>query len=270
MNARSAGFGLALVLVVGACGGSAAAPSVATGAPSTPATGASPTAAPATATPATATPAPATPEPTPTPAPTRTADPDQVAAADALEAFGALTQDKALTYRMEQTGSFTASGETASFEYAIDVAGSDFSALLTVAGETAELRGIGATLYEKGTDGEWSSSPLDAALAADIVDPWQYLGSLDALTFLSRAPQRMEAFQFTNSGPVVYQTSQMRTTGVKGDITMLNFIVLPDGVPVELMFAAETPDGAGGKVTITSIVAFSKVGEVLTVEKPAP
>jgi hypothetical protein len=262
LTTRSAGLGLALVLVASACGGMSTAPS---------ATPATPVATEAPATPApTAEPATAAPPPTSTPASTLTPDPDQVAAGDALEAFSALARDEALTYRMEQTGSFTASTGGADFAYSIDVAGFDFSAILTVSGETTELRGVGDTLYEKGTDGEWTSDALDPALTADIVDPWQYLGSLDELIFLSRAPQRMEAFQFANSGPVVYQTAQMRATGVKGEITMLNFIVMPDGVPVELMFAAETPDGQGGMVKISSVVAFSNVGEAITVQKPAP
>lgn len=263
---RLGGISLALVLALaaGACGGSATA-SQAAGASSAPPS--SPTAeAPTTAS--------ASPSPSATPAASpgasRTPEADQLAAADALEAFGALLEDADLAYRMEQAGSLTTTAGTSEFAYGIDVAGSDFSAIMTIAGETIEVRGIGSTLHVKDADAGWTSAPLDAETLADIVDPWRYLGPLDALAFVSRAPGQMEAFQFANTAPIDYQTSAMRRSGAVGSITTLTFIVLPDGTPVELMFTAEAPDGQGGTLEMTSTVLFSNVGGSIVIESPAP
>jgi pyruvate/2-oxoglutarate dehydrogenase complex dihydrolipoamide acyltransferase (E2) component len=263
-SGRLTGLALAVGLVVGAVAAGCAetaAPSATPG-PSQAAATAPESRAPATAAPTSA--------PTTTAAVSRTPDPDQLAAAGALEAFGALTRSEDLSYHLAQTGTFEATAGSAAFEYAIDVAGDDFSAVMTVGSQTSSLRAIGDTLYVQGEDGTWTETPLDAGVAADITNPWQYLGSLDELTFVSRAPQQVDAFQFANGGPIDYQTNPMRESGIVGAITTLTFVVMPDGTPVEILFDAEAPDGQGGTVAISSIVRFSDVGTPVVVEAPVP
>lgn len=262
-RATAAGLALAAGLLVGSCGSSPAVPSPSPVAPAASAT-------PATTTPATTIPGPrsATPAPTPTADPSHSLDPDQRAAQAALRAFVALAHDPQLSLRIDQVGSFHGAGSTADFAYAIDISGSDFAAVMTLAGETTEVRAVSGYGYIKQGEADWLTTEIDGATVLDITNPWQYLGDVDALRFVSRAPTRPDAFQFANRAAVDYQTGAMRRNDLVGKITELNFIILPDGTPVELMFAAASPDGQNGTVAITSRITFSKVGEPVTIEKP--
>lgn len=257
-RAAAAGMALAAGLLVASCGSSAVVPS-----PSPADSAAS--AVPATATPASAS---AAPEPTPTADPSRSLDPDQRAARTALDAFVALAGDPELSLRIDQVGSFDGAGSTADFAYAIDISGSDFAAVMTLAGETTEVRAMSGYGYIKQGDADWLTTEIDGATVLDITNPWQYLGNVDELRFVSRAPTQPEAFQFANGAAIDYQTGAMRRNDLVGKITELTFVVLPDGTPVELTFAATSPDGQNGTVTITSKITFSKVGEPITIEKP--
>lgn len=262
-RATAAGIALAAGLLVASCGSSAAVPSPS---PAEPATSATPTmAVPATADPGSSS---ATPGPGQTVDPSRSLDPDQRAAQAALDAFVALASDPELSLRIDQVGSFDNAGSTADFAYAIDISGSDFAAVMTLAGQTTEVRAMSGYGYIKQGDAGWLTTEIDGATVLDITNPWQYLGDVEKLRFVSRAPTRPEAFQFANGAPIDYQTGAMRRNNLVGKITELNFVVLPDGTPVELTFAAASPDGHEGTVTITSRITFSKVGEPITIEKP--
>ncbi len=257
-RATVAGMALAAGLLVASCGSPAAVPSL------------SPKEAASSVTPATAAPASpsAAPAQTPTADPSRSLDPDQRAARAALDAFVELAGDPELSLRIDQVGSFHGAGSTADFAYAIDISGSDFAAVITLAGETTEVRALSGYGYIKQGDADWLTTEIDAATVLDITNPWQYLGDVDELRFVSRAPTQPEAFQFANGAAIDYQTGAMRRNDLVGKITELNFIVLPDGTPVELTFGAASPDGQNGTVTMTSRITFSKVGEPITIEKP--
>ena len=259
---------LAIVLLT-ACGGAATSP--------TPTPAAAQTEAPATAsTASTATPTGA-PPPTPTAATTTAptvaptfAPADPKAAAAALAAFRALIADPALSYHMEQVGSASVADQSMEYSYQVDISGGDFAAVINAAGTETRLTAIGAAAYTKNGDGEWASMDLDRSTVVDILNPWQYLGLLDALVPDFMAPEPAGAFVFRNGEPIEYRTRAMREAKIVGQISTLAFLVMPDGTPVAFGFDASSPDGQGGTMVTTSTVRFTKVGEPITITAPIP
>jgi hypothetical protein len=265
-SSRLAAFGLGVLVIVAACGGVASPTPVETAAPT-----ASPTAAPTIALSAAPTAAPTS---AATPAPTEAqpsyAPADPAAAAAVVAAFKLLIADPALSYHMEQTGSASAAGQSMDYSYGVDISGQDFAAVINAGGTETRLTAIGTKAYLKSGDAAWESMDLDRATVTDILNPWQYLGSLDALVPDFMAPEPAGAFVFRNGAPVDYQTTSMREADIVGKITTLAFLVMPDGTPVAFGFDATSPDGQGGTMETTSTVRFTKVGETITITSPIP
>lgn len=207
---------------------------------------------------------------------TPTPDPDRAAAAAALAAFDALIKHTDLTYHVAETDRIEIGRSGASATPTVftvtgtaDVAGADFTAVITARGITAQLRAVRGKFWTKDGSKAWVHQ-LDRAMPfpSEAVSPWQYLGDLSKLKFVARPDDRPEALEFANTGIIGIPTTATETLGIVGMITKLSFVLLEDGTPVEIRFDAEAVNAEGAKTLTLGTVTVSNVGGAIVIKSP--
>ena len=184
-----------------------------------------------------------------------------------LRAYAAQVAQTGRSFHLGQTGTFSAGGQTSDLNYELDASGGDMAAVMRVAGETVEVRVVGATAYANSGNG-WQTMPGGIDIARDVLDIFRYVGDPANLRFVERVQEAGAAvFHFRAINPVSYQTAEMRRLGLSGSIPELDFFVRQDGVPVRITFRS-TAKQSNTTIEARSTVEFSRWGEPITVTAP--
>jgi hypothetical protein len=190
-----------------------------------------------------------------------------VEADGALRAYTAELAKPGRSFHLVQTGTISAGGQTRDLYYELDASGGDMAAVMTVAGQTVEVRVVGGTAFAHAGSG-WQTVPGGMDVARDILDVFRYVGDTANLRFVERVQESGTAvFHFRAINPVPYQTSEMRALGLTGSIPELDFFVRQDGVPVRVIFRSTAQQG-NATVEARSTIEFSRWGEPITITAP--
>ena len=195
-------------------------------------------------------------------------DPPRSDEADpAVRALGRLIAREDLTFHVVETVSTTGGGASATIE--LDVAGSDFSALMDIPGSKAiELRHVGGVTFARMGKGDWRAGLLEDKILDDLANPWLYLCWLDDLEYTGPATDPADGLVLACRKPYTYQTLTMRQEGNVGRIESLTLVLTPDGLPVRMELSGTGPTLATRSETFTATYVFSRVGERIVIKVP--
>jgi hypothetical protein len=214
------------------------------------------------------------PIPTSTPAPTATLSPDEVAAATALAAFADLAARDDLSFHLAQVATMSSSGSSlGDVTYDLDVSGGNFAGTLKANGKTVRLVYVDGITWAKVSGGKWKKSAvMSPEDAADVANPWRYLGPLDKLEFVARDAGNPDRFEFRNTGDIAYQTTAMKEDGMHGTIDGLSVFLASDGMPIGFRLHATAAYTSGAlaeqKVDSQTVIDISRFGKTITVNPP--
>ena len=215
-----------------------------------------------------------TPISTSTPAPTATRSPDELAAAAALAAFVELAARDDLSFHLAQVTTASASGSSlGDVSYDLDVNGGNFAGTLNANGKTVRLVYVDGITWAKVSGGKWKKSAvMSPDDAADVANPWRYLGPLDKLEFVARKTGDPDHFEFRNAGDIPYQTTAMKQDGMHGTIDDLSVFLAPDGTPIGFRLHAIAAYTSGAlaeqRVDSQTVIDISRFGEPITIKAP--
>lgn len=214
------------------------------------------------------------PLPTSSPEPTATLSPDEVAAATARAAFAELASRDDLSFHLAQVATVSASGSSlGDVTYDLDVSGGNFAGTLKANGKTVRLVYVDGITWAKVSGGKWKKSAvMSPEDAADVANPWRYLGPLDKLEFVDRPTTSPDRFEFRNAGSIPYQTAAMKQDGMHGTIDGLSVFLAADGTPIGFRLHSTAAYTSGAlaeqKVDSQTVIDISRFGEAITVKPP--
>jgi hypothetical protein len=211
---------------------------------------------------------------TSTPEPTATLSPDEVAAATAQAAFVNLAARDDLSFHLAQVATVSSFGSSlADVTYDLDVSGGNFAGTLKANGKTVRLVYVDGITWAKVSGGKWKKSAvMSPEDAADVANPWRYLGPLNKLEFVARGTGDPDRFEFRNAGDIPYQTTAMKEDGMHGTIDGLSVFLASDGTPIGFRLHATAAYTSGAlaekKVDSQTVIDISRFGEDITVKPP--
>ncbi len=194
--------------------------------------------------------------------------PDASDASSALTAFSKLTASDDLTFHLDETATGGGAAQGVAANLAMDVAGGEFAAIMKVAGKTLQLRMVNGKAWVKVPGKKWLRGNANQTTASDLTNPWLYLCWLNDLVYTGHPADHADAYAFECDRGYPYQTLSMRQLGQTATMRTMSLVLAADGTPIEMRMEGDGPTGAGVPTTFEATMAFSKVGEEITIKAP--